>query len=40
MKKIVLLVLIALAESLWAQAATLKGVVADESGAAVPKANV
>jgi hypothetical protein len=40
MKKLALFVLLAFAESLWAQTATLKGVVADESGAVVPKASV
>ena len=36
MKKLALFVLLACAESLWAQTATLKGVVAVESGAVVP----
>jgi hypothetical protein len=40
MKKLALFVLLAAAESLLAQTATLRGVVADESGAIIPKANV
>ena len=40
MKKLALFVLLAAAESILAQTATLRGVVADESGAIIPKANV
>jgi len=40
MKKLALSILLAFAKSLWARIATLKGVVADESGAVVSKANV
>ena len=38
--KLVLFVLFSFAGSLWAQSATLQGVVTDESGAVIPKANV
>ena len=38
--KLVLLVLFSFAGSLWAQTATLRGVVTDESGAVIPKANL